>query len=154
MDVNLQTLQNTKYENIWGIGDIANLPVTSSFWGGFSQAVITSHNVYSALKGLPAEIPYDGYTKSIVHLGPQNLTWSIYDYNGPRRGHMLDSTGSIISRLRYLHWGKAKKKSFMAYYSGKKTPLHATVLGYKKKLGQLPKVEKKETTSGSYTPTN
>lgn len=154
MDVNHQTLQNTKYENIWGIGDIANIPVTSSFWGGFHQAVVTSQNVYSALKGLPAEVAYDGWTKSIVHLGPSNLTWSIYDYNGPRSGHMLDSAGSIISRLRYLHWGKGKKKAFMKYYGGKATPLHTTVFGWKKKLGQLPKVQATQTEGTKYSPTH
>lgn len=35
LDVNINTLQHKKYKNIFGLGDVANLPTTKTFWGGF-----------------------------------------------------------------------------------------------------------------------
>jgi sulfide:quinone oxidoreductase len=34
-DVDHETLQHRKYPNVFGIGDVCNLPTTKTFWGGF-----------------------------------------------------------------------------------------------------------------------
>lgn len=35
LDVDHKTLRHNKYKNIFGLGDINNLPTTKSFWAGF-----------------------------------------------------------------------------------------------------------------------
>jgi thioredoxin reductase len=35
LDVDKETLRHNKYKNIFGIGDVCNLPTTHSFWGGW-----------------------------------------------------------------------------------------------------------------------
>lgn len=110
--------------------------------------------MYNALKDLPAEIPYDGYTKSVVTLGPHRQTYSIYDYNGPKEGHMLDKSGGIIAYLRYLHYGKMKKKAFMKYYMGKDVIAEVKLLQWKKKLGRLEKLKEGAQGETEYTPAN
>lgn len=35
LDVDIETLRHNKYKNIFGIGDVCNLPTTHSFWGGW-----------------------------------------------------------------------------------------------------------------------
>lgn len=32
LDVDIETLRHNKYKNIFGIGDVCNLPTTHSFW--------------------------------------------------------------------------------------------------------------------------
>lgn len=51
LDVDRQTLRHNKYENIFGLGDCANLPTTKSFWGGFYQIHVVRNNVERSIKG-------------------------------------------------------------------------------------------------------
>lgn len=148
------TLRSNVYSNVWGLGDVNDLPNTATFWGGFSQIFSLSNNVYKALKDFLVEVPYDGYTKSVVTLGPNRQTYSIYDYNGPKQGHMLDKNGGVLSYLRYLHYGKMKKKSFIKYYMGKDAIAEVKLLGWKKKLGMLEKLPAPAQGETEYTPAN
>jgi len=45
LDVNPETLQHIKYDNIFGIGDVNNVPTTKSFYGGLAQVAVVRHNV-------------------------------------------------------------------------------------------------------------
>lgn len=35
LDVDIQTLQHKKYKNIFGLGDVNDVPTTKAFWAGF-----------------------------------------------------------------------------------------------------------------------
>jgi len=35
LDIDPETLQHKKYKNIFGLGDVANLPTSKTFWAGF-----------------------------------------------------------------------------------------------------------------------
>lgn len=153
LDVDNVTLQNPKHSNIWGLGDCADLPITPTFFGGIHQAECLSYNVYNALKDLPIEVAYDGFSKSAVTTGRSKTQFSIYDYNGARQGNLLGAEGNVLSRLRYYGWNKSKAGAFDKYYSGKAKPLHTTLLGKKKKFNMLEKISVVPSEETEYVPT-
>lgn len=112
-DVNPTTLQSRKFENIWGIGDINNLPVTKSYWAAFHQLHCVRYNLVKAFKGVPLHAPYDGYTASPFLTSANTATWFERDYNGPKRGHLRGSTNSFVAGRVFASWtgivGKQQK---------------------------------------------
>ena len=73
LDVNPHTLQHTRYDNIFGIGDVNNLPTTKSFYGGLAQVAVVRNNVERRLNGLSLNAKYDGYTKLNLYTSPSSL---------------------------------------------------------------------------------
>lgn len=51
MDVNKETLQHTKYANVFGIGDCTNIPTSKTAAAAFSQAPVVAHNLTQLYKG-------------------------------------------------------------------------------------------------------
>lgn len=51
LDVDKQTLRHNKYDNIFGLGDVCNIPTTRSFWAGFYQLHVVRNNLERSLKG-------------------------------------------------------------------------------------------------------
>lgn len=47
LDIDPETLQHKKYKNIFGLGDVANLPTSKTFWAGFHQVHVLRDNVYN-----------------------------------------------------------------------------------------------------------
>lgn len=45
LNVNPRTLQHVKYDNIFGLGDVTNVPTTKTFYGGFSQVHVLRNNL-------------------------------------------------------------------------------------------------------------
>jgi len=117
LNVDHETLQHKKYPNIFGIGDINNLPTTKTFWGGFHQVHVVRNNLYNYIKGKELNAVYSGYTKSPIYLGQNKLTYMVHFYNQVEgKLNLLDKSGGPISVLRYLYWGKMQKKKFLSYY--------------------------------------
>jgi len=117
LDVNEQTLQHKKYKNIFGIGDVNNLPTTKTFWGGFHQVHVVRNNVYRNLHGQSLNALYSGYSKAVLHLGQNTLTYVVHYYNQKTSPfNLLDRNGGLISTIRYYYWGRAQKKKFLGYY--------------------------------------
>lgn len=119
MDVDVQTLRHNKYPNIFGLGDCNNLPTTKSYFGGFYQLHVVVNNVYRNLKGLPLNGKYDGYSKTPLYIDNNKLTYSTHTYKGPTENNLVDSSGGLISLMRYYWWGKFHKKRFMAMFMSK-----------------------------------
>jgi len=51
LDVDRETLKHKKYDNIFGVGDVCNVPTTKSFWAGFYQIAVVRNNLARSLKG-------------------------------------------------------------------------------------------------------
>jgi sulfide:quinone oxidoreductase len=51
LDVDIGTLRHNKYENIFGLGDVCNLPTTKGFWAGFYQIAVVRNNLARSLNG-------------------------------------------------------------------------------------------------------
>jgi NADH dehydrogenase FAD-containing subunit len=120
LDVDQGTLQHKRYKNVFGLGDVNNLPTTKSFWGGFYQLHVVRNNVVRALHGQSLNAVYSGYTKNVVHLSQNRLTYLIHEYDQrASSANLLDSNGGIIAMLRYYFWAKFHRKRFMSFQLGK-----------------------------------
>jgi len=73
LDVNPETLQHTKYDNIFGLGDVTNVQTTKSFYGGLAQVAVARHNVERKLNGLSLNAKYDGYSKFNLYSSPSSI---------------------------------------------------------------------------------
>lgn len=82
LNVNPTTLQHTKYDNIFGLGDVTNVPTTKTFYGGFSQVHVLRNNIERRLNGLSLNAAYDGFTEAPLFLSQDQLTWVSHLYNG------------------------------------------------------------------------
>ena len=51
LDVDQYTLQHKKYSNIFGLGDVNNLPTTRTFWSAFGQIHVVRHNLKCLIEG-------------------------------------------------------------------------------------------------------
>lgn len=69
LPVHRETLRHMKYSNIFGLGDINNIPTTKSFFGGFQQLHVVRNNVIRALQGQSLNALYDGFSKTSLILG-------------------------------------------------------------------------------------
>lgn len=62
MKVDRETLQNTDYPNVWGIGDVMGMPSNKTAASVKMQARILEENLLSSLQGKPLLAKHNGYT--------------------------------------------------------------------------------------------
>jgi len=117
LDVDRETLRHKKYTNIFGLGDVNNLPTTKTFWSGWHQLHVVRNNVLRSLHGQTLNAKYTGWTKSPILLGQNTLTYITHTYdNKAANFNLIDKSGGLISRLRYYYWAKFQKRKFLGYY--------------------------------------
>lgn len=61
-EVKPDTLQQTKYSNIWAIGDASSLPTSKTAAAITGQTPVLVHNLLQALEAKSADATYNGYT--------------------------------------------------------------------------------------------
>jgi len=128
LDVNPSTLQHTRYDNIFGLGDVHNAPTTKTFYGGFAQLHILRHNIERRLNGLSMNASYDGFAEAPLELGQEKLTWVSHLYNGVESSF---DTSSMTAGLKHKKYTVLDKKDLAnllqfknwgpPYYKTKKT---------------------------------
>ena len=65
--VDKETLQSTKFSNVWGIGDCTNLPTSKTAAAITAQAPVLTENLFSVVDtGKVSAAKYDGYTSCPV----------------------------------------------------------------------------------------
>ena len=106
LDVDHQTLQHRRYNNIFGFGDAANLPTSKTFYAGFNQMHVVRHNVERQLNGFSPNAKYDGYSNAFMHTGLASSVNVSHFYDGKPDGS-LDS--GFMAGLRYKLADKSKK---------------------------------------------
>ena len=117
LDVDHETLRHRKYKNIFGIGDVNNLPTTKTFWGGFHQLHVVRNNVQRSMKGQTLNALYSGYTKGPLFIGQNALTQVGHYYNQrPLFHNFWGKSGGPIANARYYFWAKLQKKRFLGWY--------------------------------------
>ena len=128
LNVNPRTLQHVKYDNIFGLGDVTNVPTTKTFYSGVAQVHVLRNNIERRLNGLSLNAQYDGYTEAPLYLDQENISWVSHLYNGVEQSF---DTSSFTTGLRYkLHskFGKHEAANILKfknwgppYYKFKKT---------------------------------
>ena len=96
LDVNPTTLQHTKYNNIFGLGDVINAPTTKTFYGGLNQVAVVRHNVERRLNGLSLNAAYDGYAKANLFNGSGSIANVEHKYDGQEVAFATDGFGSSL----------------------------------------------------------
>lgn len=116
LDVNQNTLQHTRYDNIYGLGDVNNVPTTKTFYGGLEQVNVLRNNIERRINGLSMNANYNGYAEAPLFLSPGNLCWVAHEYNG---AEVSFDTSSLMTSLRYKKYTMFDKKDLANLYKFK-----------------------------------
>lgn len=80
LDVNINTLQHNKYKNIFGLGDVCNLPTAKTAAAIFSQAPVVVNNLLVEM-GKSAKVGhYSGYSSCPLFVGDGKLMLIEFKY--------------------------------------------------------------------------
>lgn len=111
LDVDIKTLRHNKYPNIFGMGDVCNLPTAKTAAAVFVQAPVVAHNLKLALGNEGKVAEYDGYSSCPLFTGDRKLMLIEFKY-----GAESDETVSRNQTVprRFFYW--LKKEIFPASY--------------------------------------
>lgn len=128
LDVDPETLQHKTYSNIFGVGDVLNVPTTKSFYGGLAQVAVVRNNVERRLNGLSLNAKYDGYAKVDFPLSQSSLASVEHKYGGQEVSFSTDGFSSALRFSLYNMKGKHNAENIYKfknwgppYYKWKKT---------------------------------
>ena len=147
LNVNPRNLQHVKYDNIFGLGDVTNVPTTKTFWGGLSQVHVLRNNLEKKLNGLPMNAEYNGHSEAPLYLDQNQVTWVSHLYNGVEESFDTSSTtaswkyklhskfgkSAVAEVLKFKNWGPPFYKWKKTFEGGASTPAAAANLHPEKK---------------------
>jgi sulfide:quinone oxidoreductase len=82
VDVDKYTLQHTRYENVWSLGDCSSLPCSKTGAAVRKQAPVLVQNLTAARVGRPMKGRYDGYASCPLVTGYGSLILAEFGYDG------------------------------------------------------------------------
>ena len=128
LNVDPETLQHKNYKNIFGVGDVLNVPTTKSFYGGLAQVAVVRHNVERRLNGLSLNAKYDGYSKVDFPISQTAIANIEHKYDGKEISFSTDGFSSALRFSLYNMKGKHNTENIYKfknwgppYYKWKKT---------------------------------
>eukprot|EP01025_Chloroclados_australasicus_P011334 TRINITY_DN14906_c1_g1_i2.p1 TRINITY_DN14906_c1_g1~~TRINITY_DN14906_c1_g1_i2.p1 ORF type:complete len:438 (-),score=46.29 TRINITY_DN14906_c1_g1_i2:684-1997(-) len=80
--VDKETLQHTKYPNVFALGDCANLPTSKTAAAISEQLCVMENNLRSYMQGQVLKRKYDGYTSCPLVTGIDRLILAEFGYGG------------------------------------------------------------------------
>jgi len=83
LTVNKETLQHTKFPNIFGIGDCTNVPTSKTAAAVAAQLGIMRKNLGAAISGTNLPAKYDGYTSCPLVTGSSTCILAEFDFQAP-----------------------------------------------------------------------
>lgn len=97
VDVNAGTLQSTKYENVFSLGDASSLPTSKTAAAITAQTPVLSANLVSLMQnGKIAGATYDGYTSCPLFTGRGELLLAEFKYGLERK----ETFGTFIDQSK------------------------------------------------------
>lgn len=81
VDVDMYTLQHTKFPNVFGLGDASSLPTSKTGAAIRKQAPTVVENMLAHMHGRPLTSHYNGYTSCPVVTGYDSLVLAEFDYD-------------------------------------------------------------------------
>ncbi len=114
VDVDKNTLQHVKYQNIFSLGDASSLPTSKTGAAIRKQAPVLVENLLSFIKGERLKASYNGYTSCPVVTAYGKLVLCEFDYNNkPTETFPFDQSKERWSMyqlkkrvLPWLYWHK------------------------------------------------
>ncbi len=112
VDVNKDTLQHNRYENVFGIGDCSSLPTSKTAAAIRKQTPVLVNNLLSKINGTILNDSYDGYTSCPLVTGYGSLILAEFDYDkNPKETFPFDQSQERYSMyalkaylLPWLYW--------------------------------------------------
>ncbi|CAG0915388.1 unnamed protein product [Notodromas monacha] len=125
LTVNKETLQHTRYPNIFGIGDCTDVPTSKTAAAAAAQAGHLRKNLSAMIEGKPLGSLYDGYTSCPLTTGYEEVVMAEFDFElQPKETFPFDQ--SVPRKSMYLikkdwlpkiYWDKMLKNgSFSPVY--------------------------------------
>jgi sulfide:quinone oxidoreductase len=106
VDVDRDTLQHTRYPNVFALGDASSLPTSKTGAAIRGQAPVVVDNLLAFLDGEPPSRRYDGYTACPLVTGYGKLVLAEFDYNGnPRETFPFDQSKERYSMYQLKRYG-------------------------------------------------
>jgi len=124
LDVDINSLQHTRYKNIFGLGDVAALPTAKTGAAIRKQAPVVVDNLLKMLNNEPADnSDYEGYSSCPLVTGYGKMVLAEFNYNNeftpdPMLKYMLITNSDkehwrlwMLKKyiLPYLYWNKMMK---------------------------------------------
>ncbi len=117
VEVNKNTLQHTRYPNIFALGDCTNAPCSKTGAAIRKQAPVVVENVLAVLKNQPTTKEYDGYSACPIPTQYGKLMLAEFDYtNTPKMTFPFNQAKPRWSMwilktkiLPWLYWNKILK---------------------------------------------
>lgn len=82
VDVDKETLQHTKFNNIWSLGDVSNTPNAKTMAAARKQAPIVAQNIADAIDGKAIRAIYDGYGSCPLTVERGKIVLAEFGYGG------------------------------------------------------------------------
>jgi len=80
VDVDEETLQHKKFNNVFALGDCSSLPTTKSAAAVASQAPVVVHNLVKLVQGKEPTAIYDGYSGCPILVGEKKVLLAEHAY--------------------------------------------------------------------------
>ena len=124
LDVNIHTLQHKRFPNVFGLGDVADLPTAKTGAAIRKQVPVVAENILGLFyKGDISKLKYNGYSSCPLVTGFGKMILAEFDYEGnftpdPKLKYMLIGDSSeehwrlwMLKKygLPYLYWNKMLK---------------------------------------------
>ncbi|XP_004709551.1 sulfide:quinone oxidoreductase, mitochondrial [Echinops telfairi] len=112
VDVDRETLQHTRYPNVFGIGDCTNLPTSKTAAAVAAQSGILDRTISLVMKNQTPVKKYDGYTSCPLVTGYNRVILAEFDYNAqPLETFPFDQSKERLSMylmkadlMPFLYW--------------------------------------------------
>ncbi|WP_170163427.1 NAD(P)/FAD-dependent oxidoreductase [Brevibacillus gelatini] len=113
LDVDKHTLQHTRFANVFGLGDCANLPTSKTGAAIRKQAPVVVHNLLAQINGKRDYRHYNGYTSCPLVTGYGKLILAEFDYEQiPRETFPFDQS----RERRSMYWLKKEVLPVMYWH--------------------------------------
>lgn len=105
VDVDKETLQHTKFSNIFALGDSSSLPTSKTGAAIRKQAPVAAENLLNAIAGKPLTAKYNGYTSCPLVTGYDSLIMAEFGYDlKPQETFPFDQNKERYSMYLVKKW--------------------------------------------------
>jgi eukaryotic sulfide quinone oxidoreductase len=102
VEVDQETLQSTKYQNVFSLGDCCSTPNSKTAAAVTKQAPIMVHNLMQHMKGKPLTAKYNGYASCPLVMGKKRVILAEFGYGGK----ILETFNSETGQFPYTLFGQ------------------------------------------------
>ena len=105
MDVNIHTMQHTRYKNVFGLGDVAALPTAKTGAAVRKQAPVVTANILQLMaNNTLSDASYEGYSSCPLVTGYGKMVLAEFKYDNVRDSDPLISKFIDTSKEQWSMW--------------------------------------------------